>query len=58
MRARRVKAAARGTLAILCLAIFSVAVIGTRYLVFEYRHGDREVVMTLLDKISPRGDQP
>jgi hypothetical protein len=53
VRARRVKAAARGTLAILCLAIFSVAVIGTRYLVFEYRHGDREVVMTLLDKISP-----
>ena len=53
MRARRVKAAARGTLAILCLAIFSVAVIGTRHLVFEYRHGDREVVMTLIDKISP-----
>ena len=53
MRARRVKAAARGTLTILCLALFSVAVLGTRYLVFEYRDGDREVVMTLLDKISP-----
>lgn len=53
MRAQRVKAAARGTLTILCLALFSVAVLGTRYLVFEYRHGDREVVMTLLDKISP-----
>ncbi len=53
MRTRRVKAAARGTFAILCLAIFSVAVLGTRYLVFEYRHGDREVAMTLLDKISP-----
>jgi hypothetical protein len=47
------RAAAHGTLAILCLAIFSVAVLGTRYLVFEYSHGDREVVMTLLDKISP-----
>ena len=53
MRARRVKAAARGTLAILCLAVVSAALIGTRYLVFEYSHGDREVVMTLLDKISP-----
>ena len=53
MRARQMKAAARGTLAILCLAIFSVAVLATHYLVFEYRHGDREVVMTLLDKISP-----
>jgi hypothetical protein len=53
MRARRVKAATRGALTILGLAVFSVAVLGTRYLVFEYRHGDREVVMTLLDKISP-----
>ena len=53
MRARRVKAASRGTLAILCLAICSVAGLGTRYLIFEYRHDDREVVMTLLDKISP-----
>ena len=53
MRARRLKAAARGSLTILCLAIISVAVLGTRYFVFEYQHGDREVVMTLLDKISP-----
>ena len=53
MRARQMKAAARGTLAILCLAIVAVTAIGTRYLVFEYSHGDREVVMTLLDKISP-----
>jgi hypothetical protein len=53
MRTRRMKAAARGTLSILGLALVSVAVLGTRYLVFEYSHGDREVVMTLLDKISP-----
>ena len=53
MRARRVKAAARGTFALLCLAVLSVAVLGTRYLVFEYRHGDREVVVNILDKISP-----
>lgn len=53
MRAQRVRAAARGTLAILCLAAFSVAVLGTRCLVFEYSHGDREVVANLLDRISP-----
>ena len=53
MRARRVKAAARGTLTILCLVVFSVAMLGTRYLVFEYGHGDREVVVNILDKISP-----
>jgi len=53
MRARRVKAAARGTLALLCLAVFSVAVLATRYLVFEYNHGDSQVVVNLLDKISP-----
>jgi len=53
MRTRRLKAAARGTLAILCLVTVSVAALGTRYLVFEVRHGDREVVTTLLDKISP-----
>ena len=53
MRARRLKAAARGTLTILCLAIFSVAVLGTRYLVLEYRHGDRQIVVDLWDKISP-----
>ena len=53
MRARRVKAAARGTLTLLCLTVLSVAVLGTRTLVFEYHHGDRQVVEMLLDKISP-----
>lgn len=53
MRARRMRAAARGTLALICLAVFSVAMLGTRYLVFEYQHGDRAVVVNLLDKISP-----
>ncbi len=53
MRARRVKAAARGTLALFCLAVISVAALGTRYVVFEYQHGDRAVVVNLLDKISP-----
>ena len=53
MRARRVKAAARGTLTILCFAVVSVAALAARYLVFEYGHGDREVVVNLLAKISP-----
>ncbi len=52
MRARRMRAAAQGTLAILCLTVFSVAVLGTRHLVFEYGHDDREIVMNLLAKIS------
>jgi hypothetical protein len=58
MRARRVKAAARGALAILCIAVCSVALLGVRYFAFEYSHGDREIVVNLLDKLSPRGDRP
>lgn len=53
MRPRRMKAAARGTLTILCFAVLSVAALGTRYFVFEYNHGHREIVVNLLDKISP-----
>lgn len=40
-------------LKMLCVVAFSVAVLGGRYLLFEYNHGDREVVLHLLDTLVP-----
>lgn len=46
-------AAARVALTILCVAAVSAAILGARYLIFEYNHGDRQMVLRLLDKLSP-----
>jgi hypothetical protein len=40
-------------LQILCLAALVIAVLGVRHLAFEYNHGDREMVLRLLDSLSP-----
>ena len=43
----------RAALQIVCLAAIAVAVLGGRYLLYEYTHGDRQVVMHLLDTFLP-----
>jgi hypothetical protein len=40
-------------LQIVCLAAIAVAVLGGRYLLYEYTHGDRQVVVRLLDTFLP-----
>lgn len=53
---RRVGAAlaaiGRGALKILCIAAVAAAILGVRSLVFEYTHGDRQVVLHLLDSLT------
>ena len=44
------KAIARHALAILCLAAVAGAVVGVRYLVFEYNHGARQMVLNLIER--------
>ena len=47
------RAIARDVLKILCIAAVAAAVLGVRYLVFEYNHGGRQVVLQLLDSLMP-----
>jgi hypothetical protein len=51
--AARLRPALRTALALLCLAGIAAAALATRALVFEYTHGDREIVLRLLDKLWP-----
>ena len=44
---------ARAALTILCLAAVAAAVPAVRYLVFEYNHGDRQIVQRLFDSLLP-----
>ena len=43
----------RGALKILCIAAVAAAILGVRSLVFEYNHGDRQVVQHLLEPLMP-----
>ncbi len=47
------RAATGAVLMILGLAAMSAAILGARYLIFEYNHGDREMVLRLIDKLTP-----
>ena len=44
---------ARGVLIAVCVCLACTAILGGRYLLFEYRHGDRQMVLRLLDHLSP-----
>jgi hypothetical protein len=44
------KAIARHAVTILCLAAVASAVVGVRYLVFEYNHGTRQMVLNLIER--------
>jgi hypothetical protein len=44
---------ARVALTILCLAAVAAAVPSARYLIFEYNHGDRQIVQRLFDSLCP-----
>ena len=46
-------AVARTALTILCLAAVAGAVPAGRYLVFEYNHGDRQIVQRLFASLLP-----
>jgi hypothetical protein len=43
----------RAALTILCLAAVAAAVPAGRYLVFEYNHGDRQIVQRLFASLLP-----
>jgi hypothetical protein len=44
---------ARGAVAVACLCAIAAVVLGFRYLVFEYNHGDRQILFRLLDSLMP-----
>ena len=46
-------AVARAALTILCLTTVAAAVPAVRYLVFEYNHGERQIVQRLVDSLFP-----
>jgi hypothetical protein len=47
------RALRRGAAIILCLSVIAVLAVGTRHLVFEYNHGDRQVVQRLVASLIP-----
>jgi hypothetical protein len=50
---RTLRAFARGATTIACMSAIAVLLLGIRYLVFEYNHGDRQVVLHLIESLAP-----
>jgi hypothetical protein len=50
---RILRGLARGVATVLCVSVIAVAALGTRTLVFEYTHGDRQIVLRLFESLLP-----
>lgn len=50
---RALRGLTRGAATIACASIIAGLALGTRYLVFEYSHGDRQIVAHLLESLLP-----
>lgn len=50
---RALRGLARGAATIACASMIAGLVLGTRYLVFEYNHGDRQIVEHLFESLLP-----
>ena len=50
---RALRGLACGVATIACASMIAGLVLGTRYLVFEYNHGDRQIVLRLFESLLP-----